>query len=105
MNGKTPKLALGAWSWGTGNAGGDAVFGNHLSEEDLKPVFDKALEWGLNLWDTAPVYGDGSSEKILGSLSGISIGGISSSPPNLRRISQGILRMPRVRCWRAVSSA
>lgn len=67
MNGKTPKLALGAWSWGTGNAGGDAVFGNHLSEEDLKPVFDKALEWGLNLWDTAPVYGDGSSEKILGS--------------------------------------
>ncbi len=67
MNGKTPKLALGAWSWGTGNAGGDAVFGNHLSAEDLKPVFDKALECGLNLWDTAPVYGDGSSEKILGS--------------------------------------
>ncbi len=67
MNGKTPKLALGAWSWGTGNAGGDAVFGNHFSEEDLKPVFDKALECGLNLWDTAPVYGDGSSEKILGS--------------------------------------
>ncbi len=67
MNGKTPKLALGAWSWGTGNAGGDAVFGNHLSAEDLKPVFDKALECGLNLWDTAPVYGDGSSETILGS--------------------------------------
>lgn len=67
MNGKTPKLALGAWSWGTGNAGGDAVFGNHFSEEDLKPVFDKALECELNLWDTAPVYGDGSSEKILGS--------------------------------------
>ncbi len=67
MNGKTPKLALGAWSWGTGNAGGDAVFGNHFSEEDLKPVIDKALECGLNLWDTAPVYGDGSSEKILGS--------------------------------------
>ena len=35
--------------------------------QDLKPVFDKALECGLNLWDTAPVYGDGSSEKILGS--------------------------------------
>lgn len=67
MNGKTPKLALGAWSWGTGNAGGDAVFGNHLSAEDLKHVFDKALECGLNLWDTAPVYGDGSSETILGS--------------------------------------
>lgn len=66
MNDKTPKLALGAWSWGTGNAGGDAVFGNHLSAEDLKPVFAKAMERGLNLWDTAPVYGDGSSETILG---------------------------------------
>ncbi|MBD5384107.1 MAG: aldo/keto reductase [Ruminococcaceae bacterium] len=66
MNDSTPKLALGAWSWGVGNAGGDAVFGNHLSAEDLKPVFYKALECGLNLWDTAPVYGDGSSESILG---------------------------------------
>mgnify|MGYP003286827366 CR=1 FL=1 len=63
---KIPRIALGAWSWGAGAAGGDQVFGNHLSEEDLKPVFDKALECGLNLWDTAAVYGEGSSERILG---------------------------------------
>lgn len=61
-----PKIALGAWSWGTGSAGGDQVFGNHLFETDLKPVFDKAMECGLNLWDTAAVYGEGTSEKILG---------------------------------------
>lgn len=67
MNIKTPKIALGAWSWGVGDAGGDTVFGNRLSADDLKPVFDKALECGLNLWDTAPVYGGGSSETILGS--------------------------------------
>ncbi len=24
-----PKLALGAWSWGSGAVGGDQVFGNH----------------------------------------------------------------------------
>lgn len=65
-NKKTPRIALGAWSWGKGAAGGDQVFGNHLSEEELKPVFDKALECGLNLWDTAAVYGEGSSERILG---------------------------------------
>ena len=52
-----PKIALGAWSWGVGAAGGDQVFGNHLFEEELKPVFDKAMECGLNLWDTAAVYG------------------------------------------------
>ncbi len=61
-----PKIALGAWSWGVGAAGGDQVFGNHLFEEELKPVFEKAVECGLNLWDTAAVYGEGTSERILG---------------------------------------
>ena len=66
MNTVMPTIALGAWSWGAGAAGGDQVFGNHLFEEELKPVFDKAMECGLNLWDTAAVYGEGSSERILG---------------------------------------
>lgn len=61
-----PNIALGAWSWGAGAAGGDQVFGNHLFEEDLKPVFDAAMKRGLNLWDTAAVYGEGTSERILG---------------------------------------
>lgn len=61
-----PEVALGAWSWGSGAAGGDQVFGNHLSEKELKPVYEKAMELGLNLWDTAAVYGEGSSEQILG---------------------------------------
>ncbi len=61
-----PKIALGAWSWGAGAAGGDQVFGNHLFEDELRPVFDKALACGLTLWDTAAVYGEGTSERILG---------------------------------------
>ncbi len=32
----------------------------------MQPVFEKAMECGLNLWDTAAVYGEGSSERILG---------------------------------------
>lgn len=67
MNTTMPKIALGAWSWGAGAAGGDQVFGNHLFEAELKPVFEKAMECGLNLWDTAAVYGEGTSERILGS--------------------------------------
>lgn len=62
-----PAIALGTWSWGTGAVGGDEVFGNHLDTTDLKPVFDAAMEAGLNLWDTAVVYGMGASEKVLGS--------------------------------------
>ncbi len=65
-NKKMPRIALGTWSWGVGAVGGDQVFGNHLEQEDLKPVFDAAMQAGLNLWDTAVVYGMGASEDILG---------------------------------------
>ncbi len=61
-----PKIAFGTWSWGTGAIGGDAVFGNHLSEAQMKEVFDTAMKDGLNLWDTAYVYGMGASETELG---------------------------------------
>lgn len=61
-----PAVALGAWSWGVGAVGGDQVFGNHLGAGELKPVFDTAMALGLNLWDSAVVYGMGASEEILG---------------------------------------
>ncbi len=60
------KIALGTWAWGTGAFGGDTVFGSKTDVENLKPVFDAAMKAGLNLWDTATVYGMGESEKILG---------------------------------------
>lgn len=66
QNEMIPSIALGTWSWGTGQGGGDAVFGNYLTAEDLKPIFDSAMKAGLNLWDTATVYGMGASESILG---------------------------------------
>ncbi len=54
------KIALGAWAWGN-----DGTFGNNLTAESLKPIFDTAIENGLNLWDTAYAYGMGTSEKVL----------------------------------------
>jgi len=61
-----PNIALGTWAWGAGAFGGDSVFGNKTDEETLRPVFTAALKAGLNLWDTATVYGMGESERILG---------------------------------------
>ena len=61
------KIALGTWAWGAGAFGGDAVYGVSTYEENLKPVFEAAMNIGLNLWDTATVYGMGESERILGS--------------------------------------
>ena len=62
------KIALGTWAWGAGAFGGDAVFGSNTDVENLKPVFEAAMKSGLNLWDTATVYGMGESERILGTL-------------------------------------
>lgn len=64
---KQPSIALGTWSWGTGFAGGDQVFGNNLGVDELRPVFDAAMAGGLNLWDSAVVYGMGASESVLAS--------------------------------------
>src|SRR5918912_3723868 len=37
-----------------------------LNEEDSRPVIKKALELGINFFDTANVYSLGKSEEILG---------------------------------------
>jgi len=55
-----PKIALGAWAWGN-----DGTFGGDLTAETLRPIFDCAMQNGLNLWDTAYAYGMGTSERVL----------------------------------------
>ncbi|APX72227.1 aldo/keto reductase [Companilactobacillus allii] len=58
-----PSVALGTWAWGS-----EEVFGDPLTTKDLKPVVDSAMSAGLNLWDTAAVYGMGASETFVGDL-------------------------------------
>ena len=43
------------------------MFGNNVGVDELRPVFDEAMKNGLNLWDSAVVYGMGDSESILSS--------------------------------------
>ena len=59
-----PKIAMGAWAWGDT----DGYFGNTMTGEEFRPIFDAAVKAGLNLWDTATAYSNGESEKILGKL-------------------------------------
>lgn len=59
-----PKIAMGAWAWGDT----DGYFGNTMTAEDFRPIFEAAVNKGLNLWDTATAYSNGESEKILGKL-------------------------------------
>lgn len=62
---KISQLVLGCMSFGV------AERGNHqwtLSKEDSRPFIREALELGINCFDTANVYSDGTSEEIVGRL-------------------------------------
>jgi len=56
-------ICLGCMSHGGGNRGNHAW---SLSEEESKPFIKKALEAGINFFDTANRYSLGNSEEILG---------------------------------------
>jgi len=57
------RICLGCMSYGGGNLGNHAW---SLPEEESRPFIKKALEAGINFFDTANLYSLGSSEEILG---------------------------------------
>jgi aryl-alcohol dehydrogenase-like predicted oxidoreductase len=57
------RICLGCMSYGGGNRGNHAW---SLREEESKPFIKKALESGINFFDTANRYSLGNSEEILG---------------------------------------
>jgi aryl-alcohol dehydrogenase-like predicted oxidoreductase len=57
------RICLGCMSYGGGNQGNHAW---SLAEEESRPFIKKALEAGINFFDTANRYSLGNSEEILG---------------------------------------
>src|SRR5215475_1406676 len=57
------RICLGCMSYGGGNQGNHAW---SLGEEESRPFIKKALEAGINFFDTANRYSLGTSEEILG---------------------------------------
>lgn len=58
-----PAICLGTWAWG------DTLFwnyGSNYGEQEVKEAFQAAMTAGVNFFDTAEVYGNGLSEKLLG---------------------------------------
>lgn len=56
-------MGVGAWAWGDRLVWG---YGRGYSQADLRAAFQASLELGVNLFDTAEVYGWGRSERLLG---------------------------------------
>lgn len=65
---KIPKIVIGTWSWGDGIIGGKGIYGNHIEFDDLKEVFVSAVRNGFTMYDTAPIYSNGESERLIGDL-------------------------------------
>jgi 1-deoxyxylulose-5-phosphate synthase len=59
---KVSRIALGCMSFGAGEQTRWA-----LDRDAADPIFRQALELGITFWDTANIYGRGSSESIVGS--------------------------------------
>src|SRR6516162_6804275 len=57
------RICLGCMSYGGGSRGNHAW---SLGEEESRPFIKKALEAGINFFDTANRYSLGNSEEILG---------------------------------------
>ena len=57
------RICLGCMSYGEPDRGGHEW---SLGEDDARPFFARAIEAGINFFDTANVYSAGSSEEITG---------------------------------------
>jgi 1-deoxyxylulose-5-phosphate synthase len=58
---KVSRIALGCMSFGDGSRMPWA-----LDDEQAEPIFRQAVELGITFWDTANIYGYGTSEEITG---------------------------------------
>jgi aryl-alcohol dehydrogenase-like predicted oxidoreductase len=57
---RVSEISLGTWAFGDG-------WGT-VSEDDAYAALNRAIDLGVNFLDTADVYGDGRSEKLIGRL-------------------------------------
>ena len=60
---KVSRLCLGCMTFGEPDRGNHAWT---LPEESSRPIIQRAIEGGINFFDTANSYSDGSSEEIVG---------------------------------------
>jgi aryl-alcohol dehydrogenase-like predicted oxidoreductase len=61
-------LGVGTWAWGDRSTWGMGGYDTSLTEAGIAEAWEASIDAGLTLFDTAEVYGDGESERIIGRL-------------------------------------
>ena len=63
-----PPLGVGTWAWGDESTWGMGGYDTDLSMDTIRAAFETSVDAGVTCFDTAEVYGDGESERIIGKL-------------------------------------
>jgi len=61
-------LGVGTWAWGDRTTWGMGSYDTDLSIDTIREAFEASVDAGATFFDTAEVYGDGESERIIGRL-------------------------------------
>jgi len=61
-------LGVGTWAWGDKATWGMGGYDTDLSEATIREAWDASIGAGVTFFDTAEVYGNGESERIIGSM-------------------------------------
>ncbi len=63
-----PALGVGTWAWGDAKTWGYGTYDTALSGDTITEAWSASIDAGATFFDTAEVYGDGESERIIGGL-------------------------------------
>ena len=63
-----PALGLGTWSWGDTGTWGMDGYDRSYDFDTIRAAYRASVDAGVTLLDTAEMYGDGESERIIGRL-------------------------------------
>src|SRR5207249_4334190 len=63
-----PVMGLGTWAWGDRSTWGMDGYDPSYGFDTIRDAYERAIAAGVTLLDTAEVYGNGESERIIGRL-------------------------------------
>lgn len=61
-------LGVGTWAWGDKSTWGMGGYDTDLDEHTIRAAWQASIDAGVTFFDTAEVYGNGESERIIGRL-------------------------------------
>jgi aryl-alcohol dehydrogenase-like predicted oxidoreductase len=63
-----PALGVGTWAWGDTKTWGMGTYDEDTTTDTIREAWNASIDAGATFFDTAEVYGDGESERIIGGL-------------------------------------